>query len=169
MRAPCVFVCALLVCILSGFGFGCRTSGLARETGRVSRATTDDPVRRASTRLVVDGLSAEVSGATARAFSRYQRAVQIDPGNPYAQLALARYWIEVGDPALAIAHLDHAELLFESKESSESDFEAHLLGVRGLAMQELYPPDGGRALLESARRASPQVWDDGWISPEELR
>lgn len=159
----------VLVCALIGGWWGCASSGGTAETGRISLAKAGDPVRRASTRLVVDGLEADASGAEARALSRYQRAVQIDPGNPYAQLALARYWIEAGDAALALAHLDHAELLFESTANLQSGFEAHLLGLRGLAMQEFYPPDGGSALLERARRASPRVWDDAWISADELQ
>ena len=150
-------------------GAGCASSGGTTGNARISLEEAGDPARRASMRLLVDGLDADVSGAPARALSRYQRAVQIDAGNPYAQLALARHWIEAGDPALALAHVDHAELLFESEANSRGDFDAHLLGLRGLALRKLYPPDGGRALLEQARRASPQVWDDDWISAEELR
>ena len=135
----------------------------------VSLAQAGDPARRASMQLVVDGLGADASGEPARALSRFRRAVQIDAGNPYAQLALARHWIESGDPALSLAHLDHAELLFESEPEVHEGFEVHLLGLRGLALREIYPPDGGSALLEQARQASPRVWGDAWISAEELR
>ena len=143
-----------------------KTAGLR---GAISLAEAGDPARRASNRLVVDGLDADAAGATDRARSRYQRAVQIDASNPFAQLALARHCVETGDPAQAIAHLDHAELLFESDLELRRSFETHVAGLRGLAERELDPPNGGVVLLEEARRASPQIWGDAWLSAHELR
>ena len=142
----------LLVCVVAIWGWGCTSPGGSAAAGRISLVEAGDPARRASTRLVVDGLDADAVGAAARALSRYQRAVQIDPGNPYAQLALARHWIESEEPALAFAHLDQAELLFESEAKSQQGFGPHLLGLRGLALRQLHPSDGGSALLEQARR-----------------
>ncbi len=43
-----------------------------------------DAVRRASLQLLIEGLEADVDGAHARAKGRYERAIQLDPTNPYA-------------------------------------------------------------------------------------
>ena len=157
------------LCVLAGWSWGCASPVGSAATGRISLAEAGDPARRASTRLVVEGLDADAAGARARARSRYQRAVQIDASNPFAQLALARHCLEIGDPTLAISHLDHAELLFDSELELRRSFEAHVVGLRGLAERELDPPNGGDALLEEARRASPQIWGDAWLDAQELR
>ena len=157
------------LCVLAGWTWGCTSPRGSVAAGRISLEEAGDPARRASNRLVVDGLDADAAGATDRARSRYQRAVQIDASNPFAQLALARHCLETGDFALAIAHLDQAELLFESDSASWRSYEAHVTGLRGLAARELDPPNGGDLLLGEARRASPKTWGDAWLSADELR
>ena len=157
------------LCVLAAWSWGCASPGGSTGTGRISLEEAGDPARRASNRLVVDGLDADAAGATDRARSRYQRAVQIDASNPFAQLALARHCLEAGDSALAIAHLDQAELLFESDSQPHRGFETHVVGMRGIAARELDPPNEGEAMLEEARRALPEVWGDAWLSADELR
>ena len=90
-------------------------------------------------------------------------------GMAYGQGGRSGHWSGSGGPAMCLASLDHAGLLFESEPEVHEGCEAKLLGVRGLALREIYPPDGGSALLEQARQASPGVWGDAWISAEELR
>ena len=155
------------LCVLAGWG--CTSPPGSATAGRISLEEGGDPARRASNQLVVDGLDADAAGARDRARSRYQRAVQIDASNPFAQLALARHCLEAGDSVLAIAYLDQAELLFEPDSESWRSFEAHVAGLRGLAARELDPPNGGDLLLEEARRISPKIWSDAWLSADELR
>jgi len=89
--------------------------GGARDAPRVEEvADRGDAQRRASTRLVLDGLDADARGDVRLAQSRYERAIQIDASNPYAYLALARHYVEQEDPDRALAYLDHAGSLFES-------------------------------------------------------
>ena len=67
------------------------------------------PARRAATRLVLQGLAVDAPGRAADALSRYERALQIDPENAFAYLALARHEAFGGEPARALAFLDKAE------------------------------------------------------------
>ena len=68
-------------------------------TPQLSRVAGEgDPARRASMRLVLSGLDADEAGRSAEASSLYERALQVDPTNPYAWLALARQEVFEGDP-----------------------------------------------------------------------
>ena len=92
---PCVVRngSAVLVVLFLVAGLGCasRTSLRPVEPVRLSSIeTTADPVRRASLRLTLDGLRSDERGRSVRARSQYERAIQIDPTNPWAYLALAR-------------------------------------------------------------------------------
>lgn len=135
-----------------------------------------DPLRRASTRLVLEGLGA---GETQRALSHYGRAIQIDATNPYAYLALASYQIQWGDVDRGLQSLDQAELLLESEELRSPRVEPHLIGLHGRAQVRMRRqtrvvktkgrlPEG-EPLLERARRLAPEVWGDGWLTAAELR
>jgi tetratricopeptide (TPR) repeat protein len=128
-----------------------------------------DARRRASTRLVVEGLDAEIASAPQRALGRYERAIQIDPGNPFVYLALARYYAAIADPERALEHLDRAQSLLDPDAALYRSVEPHLRGLRGLALAEAGRPMDAWLLLEEARRLAPSVWDDGRLDASELR
>ena len=128
-----------------------------------------DARRQASMRLVVEGLDAEIASTPQRALSRYQRAIQIDPGNPFAYLALARYYAAIADPERALEHLDRAQSLLDPDGTLYEWAEPHLRGLRGWALAEAgWSADAG-PLLAEARRLAPSVWDDGRLDASELR
>lgn len=129
--------------------------------------TSDDPVRRASLRLCVGGLDADAQGRRVAALGQYERAIQIDPTNPYAYFALARHEVDGGDPERALQYLDQARMLLTSEGALSPGAEANLAGLRGTARIAL-GQDGGAELRE-ARRLVPEVWDDGRLDAEELR
>ena len=128
-----------------------------------------DPTRRASTRLVLEGLH---STPPEKGLFDYERAIQIDATNPYAYLALAAYEIQWGDLSSGVHALAQSELLLESEGLRSPRVEPHLVGLRGRAM--LRSRDGverraGESRLEEARRMAPSVWGDGWLGVAELR
>jgi tetratricopeptide (TPR) repeat protein len=132
-------------------------------------ADEGDVTRRASTRLVLSGLVSDAQGRSSLALSQYERAIQIDPPNPYAYLALARHYADRSDPERTLEYLDQAELLLESQGVSFPRVEPHLLGLRGSALQTAGRPDEGELLLAHAKALAPSVWGDARLSPEELR
>ncbi|MDH3518826.1 MAG: tetratricopeptide repeat protein [Myxococcales bacterium] len=132
-------------------------------------AAAGDAARRASTRLVLEGLAADSRQQPDRALSQYERALQIDSGNAVAYLALARHHIEQRDAPRALAYLDHAQLLYESTQADSPRVSVHLLGLRGNALQLEGRMLEGDALLVQAARRAPDVWGDGFLSADELR
>ncbi len=137
---------------------------------RVTEAQDEgDAARRASIRLVLDGLDAEVGGQADRAEISYERAIQVDPTNPFAYLALARHHAEGTDPERALAFLDQASALFEAQGENSHRVRVHLIGLRGEAQYSAGRIAEGDALLEQARNLAPYVWSDGHLSAEELR
>ncbi len=137
---------------------------------RISQVThLGDDRRQASVRLVVEGLDAELAASSDRALSRYQRAIQVDPGNPFAYLALARYYVSVDDPTRALEHLDRAQSLLDPNGSFSLRISPHLLGLRGSALEELGRDAEAEQLLGQARRLAPSVWGDGRLDADELR
>jgi hypothetical protein len=159
---------ALLMLVLM---LGCATGGRlggAPETLRFSELTDQgDATRRASLRLCVDGLDADVDGRRAAALGQYERAIQIDPTNPYAYLVLARHEIELGDPARGLEYLNQSEMMLESENARSPEVEAHLAGLRGVALRDM--GGAGEDYLEQARSLAPAVWDDGQLTAAELR
>jgi len=135
-----------------------------------------DPLRRASTDLVLEGLDA---GDPQRALSQYERAVKIDATNPYAYLAIASFQIQWGDVDRGVQSLNQAELLLESEDLKSPRVEPHLAGLRGRALVRMRGHTGvattsgraaeGEALLGRARALAPDVWGDGWLTAAELR
>ncbi len=78
-------------------------SRFSREPVRLSDlASEGDPARRASLRLVTRGLDSDSGGQAQLALSQYERAIQVDPNNPFAYLAIARHHVERGDPELGL-------------------------------------------------------------------
>jgi tetratricopeptide (TPR) repeat protein len=119
--------------------------------------------------LVVEGLDAEIASTPQRALSRYQRAIQIDPGNPFVYLVLARYYAAIADPESALEHLDRAQSLLDPDGALYRRAESHLLGLRGWALAETGRSAGAEPLLSEARRLAPSVWGDGRLDASELR
>ena len=147
---------------------GGRLAGAPSEPLSLSQVSvSNDPARRASLRLCVSGLDADAEGRRDGALGLYERAIQVDPTNPYAYLALARHEVDGGDPERALEYLDQAEMLIAAEGALSPGAEANLAGLRGVVRIEL-GQDGGAELRE-ARRLAPGVWDDGRLDPEELR
>ncbi len=145
----------------------CQTAGSVRPLRLSEIRSHGDATRAASNRLVARGLDLEASGAGA-AVSEYERAIQVDPGNPCAFLALARHDAR-RDPDQALDHLDQAQLLFDGEPELRRRVEPHLIGLRGEALAARGETARGRELLQRAARLAPEVWRDGHLSPEELK
>ena len=173
-RGPSFARLALLA-LLAGFAVGCATgfaprSSLEVRPLRISEVAGEgDPTRRASTRLVINGLG---SSPPEQGLFDYERAIQIDATNPYAYLALAAYEIQWGDLEQGVQSLAQSELLLESEGLRSPRVEPHLVGLRGRSMLRSYD-DGdrraGESALDEARRMAPEVWGDGWLGVAELR
>jgi tetratricopeptide (TPR) repeat protein len=128
-----------------------------------------DARRRASVRMVAEGLDAEIASTPQRAISRYELAIQIDPGNPFAYLALARYYAEIADHERALEHLDRAQSLLDPESALYRGAEPHLRGLRGWALAQAGRSADAGPLLSEARRLAPSVWGDGRLDASELR
>jgi Tfp pilus assembly protein PilF len=128
-------------------------------------ASEGDAARRASLRLVMAGIEADERGRGAEASSSYQRALQVDPNNPYAWLALARQEVFDGDPDRGLAHLDQAEALLGTDERAA----AHLAGIRGAGLVAMGERPLGEPFLREARELAPAAWADGKLDASELR
>jgi tetratricopeptide (TPR) repeat protein len=128
-----------------------------------------DARRQASMRLVVEGLDAEIASAPQRALGRYERAIQIDPGNPFAYLALTRYYAAIADSERALEHLDRAQSLLVPYPAFYRSAEPHLWGLRGWAFEEAGRLMEAGSFLAEARALAPSVWDDGRLDASELR
>lgn len=159
-----------LVILVDG---GCRSPGLAPPPTTPIRVTDaadrGDPARRASVRLVVEGLDADAMRAWRSAEGSYQRAIQVDPTNPYVYLALARHHLDAGDPARAQNLIDQAAALFEAESMVSPQVQVHLIGLRGWALEGRGLPEDASLYLDRAARLAPQVWGDGYLSAAELR
>ena len=159
---------ALAVALLAG---GCFMRG--PDTGtvepiRVSEMLdSPDPARRASTRLVIEGLDADLAYDGVRARGSYERAIQVDPTNPMAYLALARHEIDALEGQRALQLLGQAAGLFEAEGLRVDRVGVHLMGLRGLAYETM--GQDGSDLLDRAAALAPDVWGDGDLSPDELR
>jgi tetratricopeptide (TPR) repeat protein len=132
-------------------------------------ADEGDVTRRASTRLVLAGLASDAAAKPGFAASQYERAIQIDPTNPFAYLALARHYDDRADPARTLEYLDQAEILLESQGLDSIRIEPHIAGLRGSALQRAGRFAEAEPLLARAETLAPSEWGDGRLSPEELR
>jgi len=128
-----------------------------------------DETRRASQQLVLEGLRADSAHEPERARSLYQRALQVDSGNPYAYLALARQSAEEDEPELVLQYVDRAEDLLSADGDHSPGAEVHLEGLRGLALAQTGETVQARELLERAAQSAPDVWGDGHLDADELR
>jgi len=132
-------------------------------------AREGDETRRASQQLVLEGLRADSAHEFERARSLYQRALQVDSGNPYAYLALARQSAEEDEPELVLQYVDRAEDLLSADADPSPGAEVHLEGLRGLALAQTGETIRARELLERAAQSAPDVWGDGRLDADELR
>ena len=128
-----------------------------------------DAARRASQRLVLQGLASDAQGQTRLARRSYERALQVDANNPFAYLALARQAVEGGDGTSALEYLDQAELLLGAEDLRSPRVEPHLAGLRGGALRARGDSNGASPLLSEASELAPSVWSDGELSAEELQ
>ena len=165
------------VAVAAGLGVllisaGCVGSFMARRTEplRLSELVdVGDPRRQGSMRLIVEGLDAELIAPSSRALDRYEQAIRIDPGNPYAYLALARHYVSVGDAQRALEHLSRAQSLLDPDGPLSPRIQPHLAGIRGIALEEIGRRSEALQLLSRARRLAPEVWEDGRLDAHELR
>lgn len=156
--------CALVACQIP-----LRGAAPPPEPLRISRqAPVGDAARRASARLVVQGLDAEVAGRSDEGVASYERALQVDPTNPAAFLALARHEIAEGDPDRGLAMLDQAEALY-GDDADALGARAHLVGLRGEGLRAVGSPQLAAPFLEEARQLAPSIWGDGRLDAQELR
>jgi hypothetical protein len=132
-------------------------------------ASEGDPAFRASMRIVLDGLDADLAGDPDLALVRYERSLQVDPTNPYAYLALARHRVEGEDPASALPFLDKSRALLRAQGALTPGVEAHLDGLRGAALLASRRRSEAVPLLERARSLAPGAWSDGRLDADELR
>jgi len=171
-----LWVTSLLLLACAGHlvsGCALRLGGLPGATVQPVRVSevvvAGDPARRASLRIVLNGLDADASQQTARALGTYEEALRVDPTNPYAYLALARHHAEGPDPEWALSFLDKADALFRTEGGLPPRVEPHLVGLRGQALYASGHVDAGLPYLERAWDLAPDVWGDGRLSAEELR
>lgn len=132
-------------------------------------AAEGDAARRASLRLVVEGLDADVARDSGRAQSRYQRALVVDATNPYAYLAISRQHVEAHDFERALQFLDRAEALLRMQGELADEVAVHLDGLRGGALYDAGDVEASAPLLDRARSLAPSVWGDGELQADELR
>jgi hypothetical protein len=163
---------AALALAVTALGCASLTPALAPEPPlRLSTlADEGDATRRASLRIVLDGLRADAAGDAERASGLYQRALQVDSGNPYAYLALARQSVDAAEPQLALEYVARAQDLIASEADALSPgAEAHLDGLRGAALMLEGERIEGTELLERAAQRAPDVWGDAHLAADELR
>ena len=156
----------------------------AARISEVMQVPSDAPRRGASLQILREALDADIQGQSDHALSRYERAVRVDPQNPYAFLALARFRLDQGDATLARAPLDQAQLLVEAHLRIYADSQgvgpsptaallersrAHLEGLRGLLLRAEGREPEAAVWLERARRLDPVIWGDAHLSASELR
>ena len=120
-------------------------------------------------RLVLEGLDEDQALRPPRALALYERALQVDPNNPFAYLALARHHVDGADPRRALAFLDKADVLLAHSDWRSPGLEADLVGIRGSALYASDRIDSALPLLEQARSLAPAVWDDARLDAYELR
>jgi tetratricopeptide (TPR) repeat protein len=149
---------------------GCRTQPSREppiEALRLSQlASQGDPARRASLRLCTDGLRADIAGRALPARSQYERALALDPTNPWAYLVLARQEVELGDPQRALEYVRQTEMLLRNEGAFSPGVEPHIEGLRGAALIASGRP--GDEQLRRAAALSPAIWGDGRLDADEL-
>jgi len=128
-----------------------------------------DSSRDASLRLVIAALDDDTAGRPGRALAGYQRAVRVDPTNPFAYLALARHHVEAGSADEASAFLDQARSLFESQQRLGPAVDVWGVGLRAWIDRVESRNELADTRFAAARKLSPEIWADERLSAAELR
>ena len=128
-----------------------------------------DSARDASLRLVIEGLDDDQRGQPSRALGKYQRAIRVDPTNPFAFLALSRHHLEGASTDEASAFLDQARALFETQGRLGPAVDVWGLGLRAGIDRARGRDARADALFLEARQLSPSIWGDERLSAAELR
>jgi tetratricopeptide (TPR) repeat protein len=128
-----------------------------------------DSTRDASLQLVISGLDDDSAGRPGRALASYQRAVRVDPTNPFAYLALSRHHLEAGASGEASAFLDQARSLFETQELLGPSVDVWGIGLRAWIDRQEARDALADSRFEVARGLSPEIWNDERLSAAELR
>jgi tetratricopeptide (TPR) repeat protein len=128
-----------------------------------------DSARDASLRLVATGLEADAAGHPGPALASYQRAIRVDPTNPFAYLALSRHHLEAGSIDEAEAFLDQARSLFEAEEGLGPEVDVWGVGLRAGIERAQGREERAAELYAIARELGPSIWRDEQLSAAELR
>ena len=163
----------VVVCLVVGSLAACagmKLSGPSERPLTTSAALGQtDSTRDASLRLVIAGLDEDTAGRPGRALASYQRAVRVDPTNPFAYLALARHHLEAGSVDEASAFLDQARSLFESQQRLGPSVDVWGIGLRAGIDRAESRDELADARFETARELAPEIWGDERLSAAELR
>jgi hypothetical protein len=175
-RLPAVAIALAIVMLVGCVQAPARRPPARRpEPVRLSElSSVGDPARRASMRLLVTGLDYDIDESPVRALGTYERAIQVDPTNPYSYLAIARHRIEFDDPEGALAYLDQAESLLRATGDVSPRVSVHVVGLRGRALYNRGDmgqgdKEQGARMLTAASKQAPGTWSDGYLSARELR
>jgi tetratricopeptide (TPR) repeat protein len=153
----------------AGFDFSGSREAAAQPLTVSSALGQVDSTRDASLRLVIAGLDDDMAGRPDRALASYQRAVRVDPTNPFAYLALARHHLEAGSLDEASAFLGQARALFENSQSLGPAVDVWGIGLRAGIDRERGRDESADRRFEAARKLSPEIWADERLSSAELR
>jgi tetratricopeptide (TPR) repeat protein len=172
-KACSVSLATLLIVSLAGCVEGRRfipQLGPAATPLTASRAIgLDDALRDASLRLVIAGLDEDEAGRPSRAIASYQRAIRLDPTNPFAYLALSRHHLEGNSLDEAAAFLDQARSFFEAQQRLGPSVDVWGLGLRAGIERGRGRTERADLLFDRARALSPEIWGDEQLSAAELR
>jgi tetratricopeptide (TPR) repeat protein len=164
---------ALALCVLTAFSVGCAVLGPLAVPGgalRLSELVNEgDAARRASMRLTLKGLDQDTAGQFDQSRASFGQALRVDPLNPYAYLALARHYAEGPYPERTESYLQQSETLLTSQDQLNNRVQAHLTGLRGVALWTQGYSAEASDYLQHARRLAPGVWGDGRLAAAELR
>ncbi len=162
-----------LLAVLLALTLGCATrAALIRPVPPLrlgAQLAEGDAQRRASTRVTLDGLSHDARRDFAAAQGLYERALEVDPTNPWAYLALARLHCDGPQPQRALPFLDKAHALLSREPAPPPGAEAHLVGLRGQVLRALGREQDAAPLLARARALDPEAWADARLDAAELR
>lgn len=163
----------LALCVLIVFSAGCVVLGPLAVPGgglRLSElASEGDAARRASMRLTLNGLDEDAAGEFDQARASFEQALRVDGQNPYAYLALARHYAEGPDPERTESYLQRTESLLNSQGELNDRVQAHITGLRGVALWTQGYSNEASPYLKYAGRLAPGVWGDGRLAAAELR
>ena len=169
LRIGCA--CLVLGCLVACAGLNLYDLGRSSERPLTATAALGqtDSRRDASLRLVIAGLDDDSAGRPDRALASYQRAVRVDPTNPFAYLALSRHHLEGGSVDEASAFLDQARSLFESQQQLGPAVDVWGIGLRAWIDREEERDELADLRFDAARELSPEIWGDERLSAAELR